>query len=639
MSAQLDSPAAEAPALQNPAGAVVLARKWGWRNPPSEVLVMADLAARVGTDREAALVQLGVIDEVGLLRLRAQLPAGRDLLSWAAEMHPSTVQPVQEQVIAITSGSPFYSQIRILDQHPAMEEPDVQARCAALDCVIRLVEGSHPVVVFSNHHAMTIFETMGRAEKATDPLMRAAAGAPLLAVGSRDEISILIGRASGDRAFVAEQAAVWHAAGEADNGNPAQRELVRLIDHAISVDATDISMAPQRDGSYKLFVRRYGALVPAGTGSRWSPEVADAGVNALVNRSNANPDNTQFRSPRDGQISYRSTVGDAYLRLSFIPLNHMGEIKPRASVSVRLFSRSEQTISLGELGLPAEAVSALRDAVRMPAGAIVVSGPMNSGKSTTLAGCMGEHNVAFGDTKKRVSIEDPIERHIANVSQFNVPSVMLKQDGSKVEDAERFNEIMRGLKRHDVNAFWIGEVRDRESAEFCVNAAVSGCLAMTSIHAKDCVLAFDLLGQYVDQTKRFQLAESVSLVLSQRLVPKLCSCKGERVPTEEDQRQWQQYMEFAGEAFPLPPMIAFARGNDETGCDMCLDGYAGYALICEVLPFTREVRTAAGILAAREPGYAEARRAMAAKRSLTMVESAWREVCAGRVDIKSVLHL
>lgn len=617
-----------------------LIAEWGWANPPEEIRQLADLAVLIGSSHAAALRELTTLTEVEVARLQANKPAAKDLLSYAAEQHPSAVQPVREQIVSMTSGSVFYRQLSVLSVHPEMGKPEIRTRCDGLNCVLMTIEARRPVLVFGTHTAMTKFETMGRTERERDPLTAVAGERPLLAVGSNDDISVLLARHRNGETYTNDQAQAWHATTEDTTNHPERRELIRLLDHAISTKATDIALVPNLDGSYGIFVRRWGALTPAATGGTWPPEVADAAIQVLQNKSGANPDNTQYRAPLDGQITYRSTEGDAFMRLSFIPLNHAGDIRGRPSVSIRLFSRSEKKIDLDELNLPTEVRAAIEDAIRMPAGGVVVAGPMNSGKSTTIGGMIGLHHTIFGDTKKRVSVEDPIERHLGNISQFNVPMVMHRRDGTQIEDQERFNTIMRGLKRHDVNVFWIGEVRDPETAEFCVNASVSGCLALATLHAKDCVLAFDLLSQYVDPTKRFQLAEAMSLVISQRLVPALCeACKAEHSVTPEDQRRWNQYMQFSGESVELPAKFYQATSHADSGCTRCQDGYSGYALVCEVLPFTREVRTAAGILAAREPGTAQARDAMAKARTLTMVQSAHRELCAGRVDMNSVLHL
>lgn len=620
---------------------VDLTAHWGWSNPPEEVVRIAQIAADSAGDQGAVLRSLDVLDRATLARLLETRPGHLSVIEYAVVEQPAKVQPYVEQVLALSSRQPFYAQLKVLDPHAGMKAPNVVRRCEALDCVLMLIESSRPVIVFSSHKSMMQFGILGRKEKQQDPLLIEAGEEPLLAVGSRDDISAIIAQSGGrSEVFAAEQAQVWHASSSETQSSQAQRELARLLDHAIEKGASDIALVPRRDGTYSVKIRRWGALVDPRTAGKWNQQMAADVIGVLEDKSGANPSKTIYRSPRDGQISYRSTVGEAFLRLSFVPLNHPGEVKSRPSVSIRLFSHSESKIDLESLGLPEEVVDAIDAAVRMPAGAILLAGPMNSGKSTTIAGALGRHVDIYGETLKRVTVEEPIERFLPDLIQVNVPPVMLGADGSLVEGSDRFNIFLRGLKRHDVNVFWVGEVRDDETADFCVTSAVTGCLSLSTIHAKDCVLAFDVLSQWVAPNKRFQLSEAVALVVSQRLVPALCGhCKVTSGVTQADRKLWASYMDMVGESHKLPSKLARRVENAESKCPHCEDGYSGYSVVCEVLPFNREVRTAAGQLASRGSGIEEARATMAKNRTLTMVESAWRRLKDGVVDLRSVLYL
>lgn|GEM_PF-4105859 len=614
---------------------------WGWSNPPEDVIRMAEISSRCGGNEEGVLKELAVLDATTLARLASTKPGHMTFIEHAAEEQPAKVQPIVEKVVALAHGTPFYAQLRLLDAHMAMKSPSVVQRCRALDCVLMLVEGTRPVLVFSNHKSMVRFQIMGRHEREREPLVTEAGDAPLLAVGSRDDISAIISQAdsSGD-SYALKEDQVWHSASRETQESDAQRELARLLDHAIEAGASDIALRPNRDGTYRVRLRRYGILVSPRTAATWSQQMASEIIGVLLNKSHANESSTYFRSPRDGHISYRSSVGDAFLRVSFVPRNHHGDLVPRHSVSIRLFSYSEKRIDLDKLGLPIEAVSAIDDAVRMPAGLILFTGPMNSGKSTSVAGGLGRHAEIYGDKQKRVSVEDPIERYLPDLDQINVPAIIVKEGGKVVDDDERFTLILRGLKRHDIDVFWVGEIRDAETAEFCVSVATTGCLAFSTIHAKDTVLAMDVLSQWVPENKRFQLSEAVNLIVSQRLVPALCpACKRAHNPDEDDQRQWQRYMGIVGEELSLPELLYQAVSNAESGCEECDEGYIGYSVLCEVLPFDRTVRTAAGALVSRGGDVEAARRKMAEARKLTMVECARRRLAEGVVDLPSILYL
>jgi len=618
--------------------AAEIVASWGWESPRPEVLAQAEHVAQIAGDVGRALEALGVLDAQVVARLKANCPKGSDLLEYAVQEQSGKVQPYVEMVTALVNRYPFYEQLGVLEKHPAMaKDPGVAARCEHLDCAMMLIEAARPVIVFASFKAMMQWKMAGRSGRMADPLVAAAGvDTPFLAVGSRDDISAIIGqhRNSGD-AGVGDSDRVYNSNSNEVREHPEQRELVRLLDHAIEVGASDISLVPLRDGSYSVLVRKWGALSTPRTAAKWPAALASNIIQVLEAKSGANPSSTNYREPRDGHISYRSSVGDAFLRLSFIPLNHRGDLKNRKSVSIRLFSNSDSRIDLDRLGLPDEVVEAIDASVRMPSGLILLVGPMNSGKSSTIAAAMGRHAQIYGATKKRVSVEDPIERFVADVTQVEVPSIMHGPSGERISDNDRFNTILRGSKRHDINAYWIGEVRDAESAGFCVSIASSGHLGLSTLHAKNSILAFDILSKMVDADMRFQLAESLTLIVSQRLAPGLCPhCKVQSKPTAEEKRQWAVYMKMEGDDKKLPATLWRAS---ESGCKECDDGYMGYRPVCEVLPFTRGVRDAAGELLGS--GSRSAREAMAGGRTLTLIDSALRLMKAGEVDLPSVIHL
>lgn len=617
-----------------------LANRWGWTEPSDLILALAGLSiSAASAPPEDTLVELGILDKATMLRLQARCPKATSFLEFAGREEPSRVQPHIEHINALRNGYPYYRTLAPLQVHAAMTDAAVLRRCEQLDCVLMLIEDTQPALVFANFNTLLAYRMAGRSERAVDAILGATAGeSPLLAVGARDDISALLAQsgASGSDRQADDGSAVWTTASAETRENPAARELARLIDHAIQAGATDIAITPNRDGSCQIRMRKWGSLIAPKTASLWSPEMAADAIRVLETKSGANPSMTTYRIPRDGQISYRSAVGEAFLRLSFMPLNHLGELRSLRSVSVRVFSRTEATIDLDGLGLQAPVIQALDDAVRMPQGLILVAGPMNSGKSTTIAGTIGRDVAIYGDKKKRISVEDPIERFVAGVTQVNVPAMVQGRNGEQLDDHQRFTAILRGLKRHDANTIWVGEVRDKESAGFCTTFASSGHLVMSTIHAKDATLAYDILSKMVPADVRFQLIESMALAVSQRLIPTLCPhCSVERAITPEDQRLWTQYMHMLGEQHELPETLAQASPNAETGCTHCDDGYQGYAPINEVLPFTRAVRDgAADLIAGRNT-----RAAIAAGRTLTLVESGLVLLREGRVELSSILFL
>lgn len=406
----------------------------------------------------------------------------------------------------------------------------------------------------------------------------------------------------------------------------ANRFITRLIDHALYVDATDIALLPQRDGSYRVQLRRYGEMIdPKAVSTRIDPALSEQVLMLLMAKSGANPSNTQQRAPVNGQISYRSTNGDVFLRLSFIPLNHLGEMRNLTSVSARLLPRSEAHIDLNSLKLNDAVVDPVSFAMRLGKGLIVVVGPTNSGKSTTVAGAIGAHTRLYGDKRKRLSVEDPIERFLPGITQLNVPGHLGREEG--------FAEILRALKRHDPDFIWVGEVQDTLTAEICVAQAATGHLVATTLHASDCVTGFDVLAKMVREDKRFQLIEACTLIVTQRLVQRLCPhCKVISSPTDEERRLFKMYCDMIGDQAELPAEVG--HGN-EKGCENCDNqGHYGLLPINEVLSFTRSAKDAATRLM-HGVGH---RGELAQHRSLTMLESGMQLIRAHEIDINSIFE-
>lgn len=615
-----------------------LAKKWGWDAPNDEIMEMATKSvfsrnAKVGD----IIVDWGILDRSTVDRYMSRKPQEIQALSFLAGQEPKRVLPVVEQILALKSGFPYYENLSMLQVHEAMKDKAIIQRCEELDVVMMSIDGKNAVLVFSTFNGLLKFSTQGSA-KEKDPLYKASKqGAPLLAVGARDDIAAIYKMHHNEIDAGANEGGgkLWNATSEDTQEG---RDITRILDHALIEGATDISIRPEgRNGSVKVMMRKFGDLInPFSKTGRdgkivetiFQPEAANKIVTLLAARSGANPTSARIREPIDGQITYRSTVADSFMRLNFIPLNHLGSIKDLVSISVRLFSRNETTLMLKDLHIPDDVAQQIRDAVQMPQGLILVSGPVNSGKSSTISGAIGEHYAIYGDTKRRLSVEDPIERHLKGITQINVPN--------HIQDpAERFLVVLRALKRHDLNLLWVGEVRDKLNAEFCVHFASSGHLVLSTIHAKDSILAFDILANSVAQSLRFQLADSMAMSISQRLVRTLCSCAHDfSEPTAQEKHLFELNKKATGETnVEMPKLVK--RANHE-GCDKCDNGYAGSRPILEVLPFTREVKDAAISLASGD-NPKEQRRILAEKRTVTLLQSGVKLLEKGEVDVQSIL--
>ncbi len=612
--------------------ALVKAQELGWSLAPKSVLEMVRALNQSRSLRpEDLLVHLNHITREQCDRLMAKRPDTVPVIQWVASQEPAAGIPV-EKLLALISSYPYYEDLSLLTVHPVMREPAALRRMDEADAAVMLVEDKTVTIVFSTVASLLKFRSMGREDRANDPVYRALGaeeGEPILAVAKRDDISAILKEMhSLDSALGgAEVANVWNAE-SADNRKEESRMVSRLLDHALAEGANDIALLPMVTGEIVVQMRKYGQMIaPAAVSEKWNPELSTQVVNLLMSRSGANPTNTNQRVPTDGQITYRSNVGEAFLRLSFIPLNHLGSIKNLTSVSIRLLPRTEVSVDLDNLKLDREVVEQINFGMQMSQGLVMVVGPTNSGKSTTIAGAIGEHVKIFGASQKRLSVEDPIERLVPGVTQINAPPVNLIKD-----EGERFNIILKAIKRHDPDMIWVGEVRDKVTAELCVASATTGHLVLSTLHANHTLMGYDVLAKSVPEDKRFQLIESISMIISQRLVKTLCDeCKTVEDVNDDDRRIFSRYLETVGEHADLPEKIARYK---PVGCHACGGkGFTGMVPVNEVLPFTRKVKDAA----IRMLNGGEGREEMAQARTVTLLQASMKLLGEGRIDLQDIL--
>lgn len=607
-----------------------LAQSWGWRNPTKSVLAIARQARDAQHTKSAQLlVDMGIIKEEQRERWLASKPAAVQTINWFAQQDAS-IAPHVERVLALKAGYPYYDLLSVLSIHSCMQDETVAQRADEIDAAIMLVEDTLPVVVFSSFSALIKFRSLGRADRQRDAIVRAigAGGSDMqLAVGARDEILAVLkaARSTSDATVSNDTANTWNAASAENQSKPENREITRLIDHALNQGATDVALKPFRNGEMQVQLRKYGELItPKSVPGRMNPDMARQVIALLQAKSGANRTNTVQRVPTDGQLTYRSGSGDAFLRLSFIPMNHLGELRNLTSASIRLLPRAEASISLDSLRLATSVIEQIQFSMRLSQGLVLVVGPTNSGKSTTVAGAIGEHVKLFGDRRKRLSVEDPIERYLYGTQQYNAPTHIR-------DEAERFEILLKGFKRHDPDMIWVGEVRDKVTADLCVASASSGHLVLSTLHANDAVVAFDVLAKMVDADKRFQLIESMALVISQRLVKELCPhCRKIDTPSDHDRHLFEQYQVMVGETAELPASIARAT---PAGCESCDGGYTGLLPINDVLPFNRAAKDAAIDMLAG----ANRRDTLAKARTLTLLQSGLALLAQHRIDLDALL--
>jgi type II secretory ATPase GspE/PulE/Tfp pilus assembly ATPase PilB-like protein len=272
-------------------------------------------------------------------------------------------------------------------------------------------------------------------------------------------------------------------------------------------------------------------------------------------------DIAERRKPQDGRIQARVEGRDLDIRASVLPTNH-GE-----SMVMRLLDRERGLLPLGELGFHGEDYQRFQRIISRPHGIVLVTGPTGSGKTTTLYSALQELN---RPDRKLITAEDPVEYKISGINQVQVHHKI----------GLTFARILRAMLRQAPNVILVGEIRDRETAEVAIQAALTGHLVFSTLHTNDAPSA---LTRLVDMgVQPFLVAASVVAILGQRLIRCLCpECKSAYEPDPAELRTLGLN----------PEQLAGRPVFRERGCAACRrSGYAGRKGLFELLEMDHRLR-------------------------------------------------
>lgn len=321
----------------------------------------------------------------------------------------------------------------------------------------------------------------------------------------------------------------------------------------------------------------------------------------------ANMDIAEKRLPQDGRIGVRIRGEEIDVRVSTMPTVY-GE-----SVSLRLLMRGGGLITMTDLGLNDHDSSLLKKMITRPHGILLVTGPTGSGKSTSLYAWL--HTINSID-KRIMSAEDPIEYEMAGVNQVQM----------RPEIGLTFANTLRTFLRQDPDVIMVGEIRDRETAEISIRAALTGHLVFSTIHTNDSASTITrLLDMGIEP---FLVASSVEGLVAQRLVRGLC--KACRRPVEVDEAFLREHN------FPVERLATEGPIYEAVGCDACRgNGYKGRTGIFEIMPVTDDLRPLIISHAS-----ANQIKAFALEHGMkTLREDGWDKVLAGKTTIDEILRV
>src|SRR5271156_2904914 len=388
-----------------------------------------------------------------------------------------------------------------------------------------------------------------------------------LVIASFEDITTILERLDGGGSTETEAEERTHSDDDIDSlrdlasGAPVVRAFNDLCERAMELRASDIHIEPFRSGlTVRMRVDGMLRAMPAPPGVM--PQALVSRIKILAGLNIA-----ERRLPQDGAARLRVGRSEIDVRVATMPTQH-GE-----SAAVRLLPRDRGLLELSKLGLSSHDESVLKKLLALPHGMIVITGPTGSGKTTTLATMLSILNET---SRKILTIEDPVEYEIPGINQSQVkPSIGLT-----------FATALRAFVRQDPDVIMVGEIRDAETANIAIHAALTGHLVLTTLHTETAIAAAPRLLDL--GVEGFLLKSTLRGVIGQRLVRVLCDrCKVRKEISAED-----------FDADPRYEACGLSIGEtvfEPKGCERCAGvGYRGRGGVFETLEVEGEVRRCIG---------------------------------------------
>ncbi len=394
---------------------------------------------------------------------------------------------------------------------------------------------------------------------------------------------------------------------EEDENATIIRFVNEIVQKAANDRATDIHFEPQKE----TLVIRYridGELVPVNV-----PDNLVKFQAAIISRIKimARLNISERRRPQDGRITFTQQNGETIdIRVSTLPTLY-GE-----SISLRLLGTKAQSLAIGDLGFLPEDEKVINAHLKLPHGIILVTGPTGSGKSTSLTAFLRRINTP---NLRLMSVEDPVEYEVPNVNQTQVQS----------EIGLTFANVLRSILRQDPDVVMVGEIRDGETADIAIRAALTGHLVLSTLHTND---AAGALTRLTDMgIEPFLIASSVEMIIAQRLVRRLCRRCSK--PANYNPAYVKSCLVALGLDPELAPEISTARVP--AGCEYCRGiGYRGRVGIFEILPVSDAIHE----LIIEKKSATEIRNQARKDGMRSLQECGWEQVKRGITSLEEIMN-
>jgi type IV pilus assembly protein PilB len=444
---------------------------------------------------------------------------------------------------------------------------------------------------------------------AVDDIQIATALDCRVAVAAEDDIEALIGRLNTLQSAVTEAVTEGERDGEQELAEVSDMEVsaedapvVKLVysvlGQAVSEGASDVHFEPE-EAEMRVRFRIDGVL-------REAAHVPKRMINAVVSRVKimSDLDIAEKRVPQDGRVSVTVDGRQVDLRVTTLPTQR-GE-----GATIRILDKENAQRSLDELGMDADARGRFQDSFQRAYGAVLVTGPTGSGKSTTLYAALQELNQV---EKNIITIEDPVEYRLPGVNQINVN----RKAGLD------FATGLRSILRADPDIVMVGEIRDGETARIAVEAALTGHMMLTTLHTNDAPGAITRLSKM--GIEAFLTASAVDCVVAQRLARKLCThCK----------RRTAMRSEALAEAGLR--VGADLEAYEPVGCGRCnQSGYRGRVGLYSVMQMSERIKE----MVVTQPPEAEIAAVAQEEGMFTLREDGLEKIRAGVTSLEEVLRV
>ena len=548
------------------------------------------IQAKSGDKLGSVLVDLGVITETDLLRTLSDAAGIPFLAELEAPPQPDAIALLSPELARTHVAIP----INIDGRHVviAMADPfdllAIRALTRAIGRSVRVVGTSRNIVL------RAIDLSYASSAAASGGAMVASGGSAAPTLASPPRLGVTRGEAAtGGSRGVGRPG--WPTTGPwriGDDPNSAASLVNDMIRRGVEMGATDIHIEPREAGLHVRY--RVDGLLMDG------PVFPKAAQSALISRVKilSTLDIADARLPQDGRTQLRVGGRMVDLRVSTFPTLH-GE-----DIVMRILDRGNVALDLEKLGVEPDDLLLLRNALQRPHGLIPVTGPTGSGKTTTLYAALAE--LSTGD-RAIITLEDPIE--------YELP--LIRQSQVNVRAGLTFATGLRSILRHDPDVILVGEIRDQETAQIAMSAALTGHLVLTTLHT---TTAAGTIPRLLDMgIEPFVIASSITMFISQRLVRVLCKECKIKIDVQAAVRR----------RFGLEGATLYGP----KGCPACRDtGFRGRIGILEILPMSPDVVTAIYERTAPEQIHRDSGRP-------TLQQDGIRKIAAGITTLDEILRV